>query len=60
VFKDIPNSTKEAEMMITLGILPTHTIVLNEAPGKKVANFTVKTVQDEIIMLLNRYTVNFV
>ncbi|XP_022178689.1 adenylate kinase 8-like isoform X2 [Myzus persicae] len=26
----IPNSKKEADMMISLGILPTHTIVLNE------------------------------
>jgi len=44
VFKDIPNSSKEAEMMISLGILPTHTIVLNEPAGKKVVNFIVETV----------------
>uniref|UniRef100_A0A2S2NR53 Adenylate kinase 8 n=1 Tax=Schizaphis graminum TaxID=13262 RepID=A0A2S2NR53_SCHGA len=30
VLLDIPNSNKEADMMISLGILPTHTIVLNK------------------------------
>ncbi|XP_008180630.1 adenylate kinase 8-like [Acyrthosiphon pisum] len=30
ILLDIPNSNKEAEMMISRGILPTHTIVLNE------------------------------
>ncbi|CAI6369503.1 unnamed protein product [Macrosiphum euphorbiae] len=30
ILLDIPNSNKEAEMMISLGILPTHTIVLYE------------------------------
>lgn len=28
-FADIPNSREEAERMISLGILPTHTIMLN-------------------------------
>jgi len=38
-------------MMISLGILPTHTIVLKETAGKKVVNFTVEIVEDEIILL---------
>lgn len=28
-FADIPNSKEESEKMISLGILPTHTILLN-------------------------------
>lgn len=53
-FTDIPNSNKEADMMISLGILPTHTIVLDKPAGKMVVNFTVETVYDEFI--LNQYT----
>jgi len=36
--------------MISLGILPTHTIVLNEPVGKTIVNFTVETIYDEIIL----------
>lgn len=30
IFTDIPNSREEADRMISLGILPTHTIVLDD------------------------------
>jgi len=36
-------------MMISLGILPTHTIVLKETASKWVVNLNVETVYDEII-----------